>query len=46
MKLDDKLIGGLLMGIAVGVYYHGALITYLPIFTILTLVLVLKFVHR
>jgi len=38
MKLDSHLIGGILVGLVLGLHYHPALFTYLPIFTVAALI--------
>lgn len=46
MKLDNKLVTGIFVGVVIGLHYHVSLIAYLPILMIVTLVLLLKTVRR
>lgn len=45
MKFDNSLMTGLFLGITVGLYYAGDLMTFMPFFVLLTLVYVLRYVH-
>jgi len=42
MKIDEKVILGLLVGVIVGLHYGTSLITYMPLFVIGTGFLVLR----
>lgn len=46
MKIDLRLVTGIFMGMVVALHYHGLLVAYLPVMMIVTLILVLKMVHR
>lgn len=46
MKFDTRLIAGMLIGAVLGIHYHGSLVTYVPILTILAVVFVLKTIPR
>ena len=46
MKFDTNLILGVLVGLIVALHYHVALTTYLPIFMILTVLMVIRLIHR
>jgi hypothetical protein len=46
MHFDNRLLTGLLLGVVLGLHYHSALITYMPLMVIAGLVMVLKFLHR
>ena len=42
--LDDHLIGGLFIGIAVGLHFGASLSAYTPIFMVLTILILLRYV--
>ena len=46
MKLDNRLVTGIFVGMLLGLHYHGMLIAYLPILTVLTVILLLKIIHH
>ena len=46
MKFDKHLVTGIFIGTVLGLHYAETLIMYLPVLTIVTLILVLKTVHR
>ena len=46
MKFDNIIISGILIGMVLGLHYHGALITYMPLLVIAGLVMLLKVLHR
>lgn len=46
MKFDSKLITGITIGMVLGLHYHGALMTYLPLLVIAGMVMLLKVLHR
>lgn len=46
MKFDNRVLTGLLLGVVLGLHYHGALIMYMPLLVIASLVMLLKFLHR
>ena len=46
MKLDSRLLTGIIFGVILGLHYHGTLVTYLPLLMIAGMVLLLKTIHR
>ena len=46
MNLDNRLLGGIFLGIVLGLHYQAALVGYLPIFMIVTVIMVLRLLHR
>lgn len=46
MKFDTRLVTGIFIGVVVGLHYGASLATYLPIVSIVALVLVLNMVRR
>lgn len=46
LNSDPKLISGIFIGLMIGLHYHAALMSYLPILMIITVVMVLKLLHR
>ena len=46
MNLDNRLLGGMFLGIVLGLHYHAALLSYLPILMIVTVIMVLRLLHR
>lgn len=46
MKMDVRLLTGIFVGMLVGLHYHEALLPYLPLMIVPTLILVLKIVHH
>lgn len=46
MRFDSRLVTGIFIGAVLGLHYHGALIAYLPILTVATLIMLLKTLHH
>jgi hypothetical protein len=46
MKVDTRLVTGILIGIVFGLQYHMALIEYMPLLVIASLILLLRFLHH
>lgn len=46
MKFDQRLVSGIFIGLVLGLHYHGSLAIYLPILTVVTLILMLRTLHR
>ena len=46
MKFDHRLTTGLLIGVGFGLHYHAALVEYLPLLIIGSVILLLKMVHH
>lgn len=46
MKLDARLVSGILIGAVLGLHYHAYLAAYLPILTVATLIMLLRIVSR
>ena len=46
MKMDSRIITGLLLGLVTGLHYHESLVLYLPVLVIAALVMLLKLLHR
>lgn len=46
MKFDHRIGTGLLVGIVLGLHYHAALMAYMPLLIIASLILILKMVHH
>ena len=46
MKFDSRLVFGVLIGMIVGLHFHAALITFLPILLVIALALVLKTIRH
>ena len=44
MRLDDHLLAGLFIGITIGLHYGASLVTFLPIFMVLGIVYLLRYV--
>lgn len=44
MKFDNHLLGGLFIGITIGLYYGASLSAYTPIFLILGVLYLLRFI--
>lgn len=42
--LDDHLLGGLFIGITVGLHFGASLGTYAPIFMVLTILVLLRYI--
>lgn len=42
MKLDIRLLTGALVGMVLGLHYHGTLEDYLPLLTVGALIVILK----
>lgn len=45
MKFDMHLITGIVIGVTVGLHFTGVLATYLPLFVIASLLLILRAVR-
>ncbi len=43
MKFDDHLLAGLFIGITVGLHYGGTLSAFMPIFLVLGILYLLRF---
>ncbi len=46
MKLDIRLVGGILVGLVLGLNYHLTLGVYLPIFTVAALIVGIQLIRR
>ncbi len=46
LNSDPKLTSGIFIGLLVGLHYHAALVSYLPILMIITVIMVLRLIHR
>ena len=46
MKFDQRLVTGLVIGAVFGLHYHSALVTYLPVLIIASVILLLRMVHH
>ena len=46
MKLDTRLVGGILVGLVLGLHYQAALVTFLPIFTVAALIVGFQLIRR
>ena len=46
MRFDNRIVTGIFIGTVLGLHYHGALISYLPVLVIVTLIMALRIVHR
>ena len=46
MKFDIRIVTGIVLGMVLGLHYHEALLTYMPLLTIAGLVMLLKVLHR
>ena len=46
MRFDNRLVGGILVGLVLGLHYHPTLSTYLPIFTVAALIVGIQLVRR
>ena len=48
MKFNDHLLAGLFIGITIGLHYGASLVTFMPIFLVLGLLYILRFIttHR
>ena len=46
MRFDTRLITGIFIGVVLGLHYVDTFVGYLPILTIVMLVMVLKLVHH
>lgn len=42
--LDDHLLGGLFIGIAVGLHFGASLSTYTPLFMVLAILVLLRYI--
>lgn len=42
MKFDSRLVTGILIGMVLGLHFHGALVVYLPILFVIALALILR----
>jgi len=45
MRFDDSLLTGLWLGITIGLWYSGSLISFMPFFVLLTLVFLVRYLH-
>lgn len=45
MRFDDSLITGLVLGITLGLWYAGALATFMPFFVLLTVIFLVRYLH-
>ena len=45
MKFDDNLLAGLFVGITIGLHYGASLSTFMPIFLVLGVIYLLRFVR-
>jgi hypothetical protein len=46
MNLDHKILGGMFIGIVLGLHYHAALVSFLPILMIFAVIMVLRLVLK
>ncbi len=46
MKLDHKVMTGILIGVVFGLHYHTVLAAYVPLLLIAAIIMLLKLVHR
>lgn len=46
MNLDNRLVTGIFIGMILGLHYGGILMGYLPILTVITVILALKIIHH
>ena len=44
MKFDDNLLAGLFIGITIGLHYGVSLVSFMPIFLVLGIVYLLRYV--
>lgn len=45
MRFDDHLLGGLFIGIVIGLHYGTSLSAFMPIFLVLGILFVLRYVR-
>lgn len=45
MKFDDHLLAGLFIGITIGLHYGASLVSFMPIFLVLGIVYLLRYVR-
>jgi hypothetical protein len=45
VKFDDNLLAGLFVGITIGLHYGASLSTFMPIFLVLGVIYLLRFVR-
>lgn len=45
MRFDDSLLTGLWLGITIGLWYSGALMTFMPFFVLLTILFLVRYLH-
>ena len=43
MRFDDHLLAGLFIGITIGLHYGASLVTFMPIFLVLGVVYLVRF---
>ena len=43
MRFDDHLLAGLFIGITIGLHYGASLVTFMPIFLVLGVVYLIRF---
>ena len=46
MKFDNRLVAGIFIGLVLGLHYSASLVVYLPILTVVTLILMLRTLNR
>ena len=46
MKFDHRLVSGIFIGLVLGLHYFEYLSLYLPILTVVTLIMLLRMIHR
>lgn len=45
MKFDDNLLAGLFIGITIGLHYGASLVSFMPIFLVLGILYLLRYVR-
>ena len=45
MRFDDHLLGGMFIGISIGLHYGTSLSAFMPIFLVLGLLFILRYVR-
>ena len=46
MKLDTRLVSGILVGMVIGLHYHAGLVVFMPLLVIATVIMLLNFLHH
>jgi len=46
MKMDTRLVTGILLGVVLGLHYHTTLVLYLPLLTVAALIVVLNTIRH